>query len=147
MNLLEQRTLQVAKRYLGVKELTGHNDGEQVSVFQKWFANAFQRSPWCVLFVGFCCHKAAAELENRSRFPKTASTSALYRWYKERGLLLDKPRSGCVAMVRGGATGHYHTCFVHDVRGDRVLTVEGNFKNAVAWNFRDAADCDFGPIL
>lgn len=143
----QRRVLQVAKRYLGVGEATGQNDGPQVSAFQRWFSTAFARSPWCVLFVGFCCHKAAKELETFSQFPRTASSSALFRWYKARGLLLKTPVAGCVAMIRGGKTGHYHTCFVHNVEDGRVLTVEGNFRNRVAWNRRLTSTADYGPIL
>jgi len=147
---LEQRTLGVAKRLLGKREATGRNDGWIARLCQRfvdpglsWLENA----PWCVCFALYCCHTAARELGGASRLPKVASTSLLFRWFQERGLLLDRPKPGCIGMVRGGKTGHRHTFLVHDVHGDRVIGVDGNYRNAVAWSSRPASACDYGPIV
>lgn len=156
---LEQRTLQIAKSLVGKREATGRNDG--------WIARLTQRAvdpvlawlegqPWCVCFVVYCVHTAADQLGLRAKLPRYASSSLLYAWYRERGLLMKSPLPGCVGMVRvGRATGsdgstrgksHTHTFLVHEVRGGMVIGVDGNLGNAVGWSRRPAADCDFGPI-
>jgi hypothetical protein len=162
LTALQQRTLQVAKRLVGKREATGRNDG--------WIARLTQRAvdplltwlenqPWCVCFVVYCVHTAAGELGVRSILPKLASSSLLYSWAKRNGKLLAKPVSGCIGLVRRGGSGdhdgrgnagksHIHTFFVHTVLPDGTLiTVEGNFRNAVCWNRRRAPyGCDFVEI-
>lgn len=146
---LEQKTLQVAKGFLGVREATGHNDGTQVNAFQRYVARGaawLLGQPWCVCFVIYCVKKAAGALGVTSRLPLTASSSELYRWYLAHGLLLAKPKPGCVGLVRGGKTGHEHAFLVHDVDGETLVTVEGNWGDAVRWNRRRVEGCDFGVI-
>lgn len=146
---LEQRTLPIAKSFVGVREATGRNDGPVVSRFQRFVANGASwllGQAWCVCFVVYCVKVAARDRGLRSRLPLTASSSALYRWFKGQGLLLSSPRPGCVGMVRGGATGHRHTFLVHDVQDGVLITVEGNLRNGVRWNRRPSEGCDFGRI-
>lgn len=149
---LERRTLQVAKRLLGDKEEGGPNLGWLPRFLQRWGGIA-AGSPWCVLFALWCIHRAGSELRPRHvvLVPRLASSSGLYRWYRAKGYLLSGPRLGCVGMVRGGRTGHSHTFLVHTVamrdRKLQVLGIEGNWRNQVAWNWRDAATCDYGPIV
>jgi hypothetical protein len=147
---LEQRTLQVAKRLVGQREATGRNDGWIARLCQRFVdptLSWLEGAPWCVCFALYCCHTAAGELGTRSRLPKLASSSRLYAWFRERGLLLDRPKGGCIGMVRGGPTGHSHTFLVHDSRDGVVIGVDGNYRNAVGWSRRPAGACDYGPIL
>jgi hypothetical protein len=151
---LQQRALQVAKRYLGQHEATGHNDGALPRLAQRFIANGaawLDRQPWCACFAVFCVHTAAREIGLTSALPKTASSSALYRWFRDHGRLLDQPVPGCVGLVKGGPTGHQHTFLVHDVRHEAdglmvVIGVDGNYKNAVSWSKRPASACHYGPI-
>lgn len=157
---LERRSLQVAKRLLGKREATGRNDGWIARLTQRfidptlsWLAG----SPWCVCFVIYSVHTAAAELGTRSQLPKTASSSALFRWFVRNKKRIYKPRPGCIGMVRNGnASGsdrasnrgktHIHTFLVHDVQGHEVVGVDGNYRNRVAWSRRPITACDFGEI-
>lgn len=147
---LEQRTLQIAKSFVGVREATGQNDGPVVSRFQRFVANGASwllGKAWCVCFVVYCVKRAAADRGLRSRLPLTASSSALYKWLKAQGLLLKEPRPGCIGFLRGGETGHRHTFLVHDVEDGVLVTVEGNLRNGVRWNRRPISGCDFGRIV
>lgn len=152
---LAQRTLQVAKRYVGLQEATGRNDGEQIRFWQRWGANGkawLDGQPWCACFATWCVHRAHNELRREGQVlqplltPKNASSSSLYRWYKRSGKLLAKPKTGCVGLVKGGPTGHSHTFLVHDVQGGEVVGVDGNYRNGVRWSRRPASDCDYGEI-
>lgn len=156
---LAKRTLQVAKHYVGVKEWSGKNDGPVVRMFQRFIDPALrylENAPWCVCFALFCVHTAARDLKTASRLPKTASSSTLYRWFEQQGLLIKEPVPGCVGMVRGGRTGHSHTFLVHEVvcgqgasegRAVSVIGVDGNFRNAVGWSRRPVGSCDYGRIV
>lgn len=146
---LEQRTLQIAKGFVGTREATGRNDGPVVSVFQRFVANGARwllGKAWCVCFVLYCVKRAARDRKLRSRLPLTASSSALYNWLKREGLLITHPRPGCIGFLRGGPTGHRHTFLVHAVEDLTLVTVEGNLRNGVRWNRRPWAECDFGRI-
>jgi hypothetical protein len=147
---LQQRALQVAKRNLGQREATGRNDGPFVRMIQRWAAKGYawmDGQPWCVAYATYCIHTAARELGITSRIPERASSSRLYRWFKGAGLLLETPVAGCVGMVKGGPTGHSHTFLVHEVQGDFVVGVDGNWRNAVGWSKRRVEDCDYGAIV
>jgi hypothetical protein len=147
---LEQRTLQIAKGFVGAREASGRNDGPIVSRFQRFVANGASwllGKAWCVCFVLYCVKAAAWDRKLRSRLPLTASSSVLYQWFKREGLLLPRPIPGCIGMLRGGETGHRHTFLVHDVEDLVLVTVEGNLRNGVRWNRRPISGCDFGAII
>jgi hypothetical protein len=146
---LEQRALQIAKRLIGQREATGHNDGWLPRLVQRFVAKGaawLDRQPWCCCFALYCVKTAAKDLGLVSVLPLTASTSQLYHWYRDKGGLLTHPKPGCIGMVKGGPTGHHHTFLVHDVQGGYVIGVDGNWRNAVTWTKRRIVDCDYGPI-
>lgn len=155
MNALQQRALQVAKRYIGVKETTGRNDGPVVRMFQRYVAKGYawlDSQPWCVCYVTYCVHAAAKELGVKPAMPYEASSSRLYAWAKKNGRLLKAPRNGCIGLVRRGGRGdqdgratggssHIHCFLVHTVEPDgRLVTLEGNYRNSVGWGKRKASD-------
>jgi hypothetical protein len=151
MTLLQQRTLQVAKRQLGFRESTGHNDGWVARLVQRFVARGakwLDNAPWCCCFATWCIHQAAKEIGAVVLVPPCASSSLLYRWYRQHGRLLREPIEGCVGMIRGGRTGHEHTFLVHAVDRARghVVGVDGNWRNSVCWTHHPISECDFGQI-
>lgn len=149
MTPLQQRTLQVAKRHLGVKEEGGPNRGPVVEKILQ-FVHLAKGNPWCVASAVYFAHTAAKELGVTCHLPKTGSTSALYRWARESGNLLATPSPGCLVLVEGNAygTGFVHTALCHDVEpGGVLLCVEGNLANRVKWNRRPAVGCKFARIV
>jgi hypothetical protein len=143
---LQQRTLQVAKRWVGERE-TGVNRGKKGGIIQTaqlWFGNWMVGQPWCAAFATYCIFKAAKELGVKNPFIKSASSSAIYAWAKKTGRLLNGPEPGCIGLVvagRNAAKGksHEHTFLVHNIDGDEVVTIEGNWSNKVRWNRRKKA--------
>ena len=149
MTPLAQRTLQIAKQFVGQKEATGRNDGWLPRLVQRWVARGaawLDNQPWCACFATYCIHAAAQELGLPVRVPPNASSSSLYRWFRANGKLLRAPVAGCVGLVKGGPTGHSHTFLVHDVQGAEVVGVDGNYQNAVGWSRRPVSACDYGEI-
>lgn len=150
MTPLRQWALRVAKRYVGQREATGRNDGPLPRLVQRYIAKGaawLDGQPWCVCWAIYCVDTAAKELGQRSRLPRTASSSSLYTWFQQNGLLLASPEPGCIGMVIGGPTGHSHTFLVHDIQTPYVIGVDGNYRNAVGWSKRLIAECDYGPIV
>ena len=142
---LAKRVIDDATAVLGVHEDGDSNSGVYVDQYLK-FVGLTAGNPWCCAFAVFRVHKAAGELGLSSRLPKTGSSSALCRWYREQGLLLAAPTPGCIGMVRGGPTGHCHTFIVVDVRDGDVLGIDGNEGNRVERSRRPIGACDYGPI-
>lgn len=155
MTPLQQRTLVVAKRYIGASEDLGPNRGTVIQRFQLWYGRWMLGQSWCVAFAIYAVDVAAKELKVPNPLLKTASSSALYLWAKQQGRLLREPEPGCVFVVRRGGDGdsdgrrdagksHIHTGLVHDVEPDgRLLTLEGNRGDAVRWARRGQAGLDF----
>lgn len=158
MTPLRQRTLQVAKRFVGASENIGPNRGTVIERFQLFIGRWMIAQPWCVAFSVYCVYRAANELKMGTDLLKTASSSALYTWAKRHGRLLTKPEAGCILLVRAGGAGdsdgradhgksHIHCGLVHTVEADGTLvTIEGNFGNKVKWNRRRATGLDFVRI-
>lgn len=155
MTPLQQRTLQVAKRFVGVRENLGPNRGTVVQKFQLWYGRWMVGQPWCVAFAVYCCDVAAKELGVPNPLLKTASSSALFAWAVKHGRRQPEPAAGDIFVVRSGGLGdsdgrnnagktHIHTGLVHTVEPNGTLTtIEGNFGNAVKWNKRNQRGLDF----
>jgi hypothetical protein len=107
------------------------NWGRFVSVYLK-FVGIFTPAPWCAAFVAYRIHTAAQKLGKRANWPKTgapaAHCSTLYRWAKERDLLIGRPEPGCVFLLKHPAhVGRFiHTGLVVRVQAGVIETVEGN---------------------
>ncbi|HYF39964.1 MAG TPA: hypothetical protein VD930_09765 [Gemmatimonadales bacterium] len=158
---LVQRTLQLAKQYVGQREATGRNDGWFPRLVQRFVAKGsrwLDNQPWCVCYATYVIHTAAKELGIKPAFPNSASSSQVYAWAKQHGKLLRAPVPGCVGLVRRGGQGdqdgrndagktHIHTFIVHDIQGTTLITTEGNYRNSVCWNKRRHPwNCDFVAI-
>lgn len=158
MTPLQQRTLQIAKTFVGASENLGPNRGTRIERIQLWFGRWMLGQPWCAAYVVYCCELAAKDLKLPRTVPKYASCSLIYAWAKKNGRLLANPQPGCVFLVRKGGSGdsdgradrgksHIHCGFVHDAHSSgRLVTVEGNYSNRVSWNHRAASGLDFVRI-
>lgn len=131
--------LEFAKTFLGVKEATGNNDGKTVNMFQEYVGGVAEHgASWCACFRSYCDGKIAEKLGIKPILPKTDSSTELYAFAKEHGLLLKFPIPGCIALERGsgGTAGktHHHTCRVIAVNADGTFTsIDGNFSNMVCY--------------
>lgn len=150
MTELQQRTLQVAKRYLKVTEdPPGSNRGRVVDQFGAFFGRWMLGQPWCAAFATWAIYRAGHELGVTPMMPRSASSSELYRWAVRTKNLLPFPQTGCLGLVIGGPTGHSHTCLIHAVEdgGRVVLSVDGNWRNRVTWVRRPVAALHYVRIV
>lgn len=80
--------------------------------------------PWCATFISWCAFKAfgAAAM---TFYPRTASTDAGAKWFKDRKQWSEYPAIG--AQVFYGFHGDMnHTGIVYDFDNDWIYTIEGN---------------------
>ena len=119
-----ERVLAVARSQLGVYEMPS---GSNRVKYNDWYygkAVSGSAYPWCMAFVQWCCHEALAPLPFR-----TASCSALLRWYREHEpqRLVATPRAGDIVIfdLPGGAAID-HTGIYERAQGESIVTIDGN---------------------
>lgn len=109
---------------------------------------------WCLSFIYFCFDEAAKQLGIENPMLQTASCSVLYRWAKKNRLLVSIPEPGCIALIKGGNSGHQHCGLVEVYHNGYFDDYEGNSNNTGSSNgiavvrqagarARKANTCDF----
>lgn len=153
-SLLPKKAVDFASAHLGEKEATGNNDGPFVEGLQAWLDKGtgwMHLQPWCACFASWCIDQASDMLGVKPRLPRLGSTTDIYNWFKNNGMLLDQPTPYCIGMLKGdgGVRGksHHHTFFVESIDGEFVNGIDGNWQNAVSRTHHAIKDCDFGPIV
>jgi hypothetical protein len=82
---LRNKLIEIAESQIGIRELTGNNDGSQVEQYLK-SVGLVKGYPWCVAFVVWCHLQISAEF----KIPITAWSPALfkynvvYHWFQKR---------------------------------------------------------------
>lgn len=137
---LRLRALSLAAMKVGLKELTGNNDGPAIVEFQEgqaWLKN----QPWCASFMSWCFKTAAQEIGIKRPFEHTASVNKLYELAQSKvWFIKTNPQPGDIMLlVDLQDWSKSHTGIVREVAGNKIHTIEGNYKNSVARVTRDAA--------
>lgn len=121
--MTEPAWLQVARRYVGLREVPGKTTAPTISRWLRqlgaWWGD--DETPWCGTFV-------AAVLEEAG-YPKVKN------WYRARSWLdwgspIDRPALGCVAVFARTGGGHVGFVVGKDERGN-LMVLGGNQGNAV----------------
>jgi len=115
--------IETYRRHIGVRELTGNNDGEAVESFLK--ASGLGKGfAWCAAFATYC------HLENELPYPAKASAWSPSWFVKDRLIEHSKAKAGDVfgiyytKLKRIGHVGFIDEDWGSD--SDKILTVEGN---------------------
>lgn len=118
--------------YIGVTEATGHNDGRQVNQFQAATGN-HTGDAWCASFVAYCLNKCGIQ-----RIGNGMARS----WFNKDHITWRRDVNGLkkFSAQRGDNGGLYfpahksiaHIFFIHDIKDDKVITVEGNTNNQLS---------------
>lgn len=123
INLAPNRTMAdrakllcIAKNELGVRELSGHNDGPRVAAYLR-YTGVEQGNPWCAAFVSWVFGQAGYAA------PRTAWSPALFPLSK-------RTKQINPAVVFGIYFSHLkriaHCGLVERQEGDWLITIEGN---------------------
>ena len=146
------RVLEVAHRYVGVREGARANRGEEVDAIVE--AGGWRPGgAWCAAFAYFCHLTAAAELGGATSCPRPSYPRAAFMWYDATGdyrytasQILDgvaQPLAGDVMVMarpssfnnlrrdtRRKLAGHAGIVVRWDAEAEELVTVEGNTDDA-----------------
>lgn len=120
------RVVQTARKAIGTKEVTGHNDGPVVDEILDSVGLKGTRAPWCAAFVVWVGDKTFTRSFNP--YPRTAWSPAMLThpiWDRSRGGTPLKPAD--VFGIWFNSMGRVaHTGLVEKNEGEWLLTIEGN---------------------
>lgn len=114
------KVLEIAKSQIGVRELTGNNDGPAV---EKYLASVGlgKGYAWCMSFVYWCCKEAYGKDNN----PLVKTGGVLREWNETKLKKSTVPVVGSIFIMDFGK-GTGHTGFVTAINVDSISTIEGN---------------------
>lgn len=123
----EPRHLQIARSYLGLKEVPGKADNPKIMAMYRALGHSWvehDEVAWCAAFVGFCLEQAGEK--------STRKLNA--RSYATWGIALDPDHAkpGAVAVfTRGKNKAQGHVAFFLRKIGNSIEVLGGNQSNAV----------------
>lgn len=109
---------------VGVRELTGNNDGSRVEEYQK-NAGISKGQPWCAAFVKWCFDQAGIPTTINGWAASAHNKSNLV-WFKQK--LIKEPRAGDTFTLYSATLKRIsHTGFFHQRINEALyISVEGN---------------------
>ena len=126
--MLSQNVQKVYTSQIGVRELTGHNDGIMVETYLS-SVGLEKGYPWCAAFVKWCYLKAGVKTEINGM---ASSVNSSERWVYHKGKFISEPLPGDAFTLYFNSLGRIgHTGF-YDGRQNASIykTVEGNTNSA-----------------
>lgn len=127
---LALRALEIARTKVGVREMTGNNDGPEVEAYLKTVGLGKGHS-WCMAFMVWCFQEAAKQLGIKS--PLISTGSCMDQWDDIQGVVkIVKPQRGDVRpgdifiIDLGNRKGHTGLIGDYANAAGEVPTVEGN---------------------
>lgn len=123
-----------AKKWIGVHEQGGNNNGPEVEIFQKAVDGKADSAPWCMSFLQYCIKATEKSLGIKSNITRSEHCLTVWR-NSPAGLKIKDPIPGCVVIWQHGKTDKGHTGFVTGINSDgKLLTIEGNTDSQTGIN-------------
>ncbi len=119
--------IQEARKWVGVREATGHNDGPDVERFQKAVDGKAQGESWCMAFVQFCLMQV--EAKNAMRTNLFHAEHCMTVWNNSPKSMRDTlPHPGFIVIWQHGTGSNGHTGIVTSESDSSGMfhTIEGN---------------------
>lgn len=133
---LRQASLDSAKKFVGIKEKTGHNDGKEVENILRHVGQR-KGAPWCAGAVVTAIDTA----RGNEPLPilRTPLANGIYNDAKKRGRLsgYNIVLAGDIGTWRHPGTSQGHTCRVESVKWPFMITLEGNTGSGNGGSQRD----------
>lgn len=126
--------VEAAKACVGIKELTGNNDGPMVELIQKTVDGSSDHEPWCCAFQMTLIGYAEFKTSIRSPLLATEHCMTLFRDTKKRipeQLVKTNPLSGAIVIWKHGKTDNGHTELVLDCDENIFHCIGGNTSGAI----------------
>lgn len=120
-----KRLVELAIKFIGVKDSGGDNKGPEVEMFQKAVDGKASQEAWCMAFAQYLLKQV--ETENQEPSGIFCSEHCMTVWDKTPDdRKLKKPEVGCLVVWNFVGTSNGHTGIVTRIAGDRIDTIEGN---------------------
>lgn len=131
MVIASARQSEGGKRLVEVA-LAEEKEGDQKGGEKYWSWFGFKkREEWCACFVSWCANQC--DFIEKDIFPRSASVAQYRSWYDKRNLYMKKdsytPKAGDLIIFENGMS---HIGIVQYVKGNQVITIEGNTGDIVA---------------
>lgn len=131
VKIIKKPTLQeIYSSYIGVRELTGKNDGPQVEKFLKTVGLG-KGYPWCAAFVKYCLLEAGVSSAISINGMALSTENKKHFVYRARGQI-EPPRTGDVGTLYYASLKRIGHTFFYDkkVNASVYESVEGNTDDA-----------------
>jgi hypothetical protein len=127
MNALTQTALELARGYVGIREIGGNNRGPEI---ERWLANVGRPpgDPWCMAFAWSVVDEACRRIELPNPIPPCASVVRMWESLPD-GCKLAEPVVGCWAFHRDADNprlGHVGFIDALERGGTGTFSIEGN---------------------
>jgi hypothetical protein len=133
----QQKLVEIARKYIGVKEEGGDNRGEMVETFQKTLGLK-AGDPYCAAFVHFCLKAVDAEMGTKHGIYPSAQCTQMWAKTPKNLQVPPPPRPGFIIVWQkiqdNKPTSLGHTGIVVEVTRDYIMTVEGNTSDGQGIN-------------
>jgi hypothetical protein len=116
--------LDLAIGEIGTTEVPGHGNSAAILQYFEDAQSSWAKEdsiPWCAGFVGAMLARAGYK----------PSGSLMARSYLDWGRALDKPRRGCIVVLKRGAPPSGHVAFADDWTAHGIRVIGGNQSNSV----------------
>jgi hypothetical protein len=126
--------IEAAKACVGIKELTGNNDGPMVELIQRTVDGSADHEPWCMAFVQTMIGYAEFKTSRRSLLLATEHCLTFFRDTKKRlpdQMVKDIPLAGAIVIWKHGKTDNGHTEIVLDCDANIFHCVGGNTTGVI----------------
>lgn len=114
----EPRWLLIARRELGIAEVAGPEHNPRILEYHDHTSLNADRDEvhWCSSFVNFCVEKAGLR----------GTRSAMARSWLKWGRGIERPRPGCIVVLRRGRPPSGHVGFYIKEENNRIFLLGGN---------------------
>ena len=125
---------------------TGNAGDKNYTKYGAWYG--LNPGAWCAMFVSWCANEVGIL---KTLIPKYSGCGTGYKWFKEKGQITMKPKSGDIGFLKPTKKNAIssHTFIVYEVFGDTITTIEGNINNRVVKQTRRLSDSNilgFGSV-
>lgn len=127
------RIVDIAARELGVREATGHNDGERVATYLN-YTGLDSGHAWCAAFVSWCYGQAGLPAPRNpwspALFPHAKTYCTGGDCHQPKVSMRMRP-ADIFGIYSHSAKRINHVGLVWDIAGKYLRTIEGNVENRV----------------
>ena len=121
-----QRTLEIGRAEVGVKEIGNSNRGTRVDEYQRADLLPGVGYSWCASFEAWRMLMALGRELCDAVWLRSASCDELLQWGRREKIVSDAPAPGSMGLVMASKNDATHVFHADEVLPDAVISIEGN---------------------